>query len=322
MLLAANRLVHLILIVAPCVSSRLLFVCDPANDLYVAALALKPPIDLQRFDSAETALQAVEGPDDALLLLAGGYPGSRTPIAAAIFDAAAKLGLYLYVEFPAALPEGIKLDRHNIAGNLTFQRLVVADPGGLGGSLAHLQLLYAHGASWASVSEYNCLPTKTTAVPPIGTRVEFNTTTTQEELCWRPSMPANPLRFVGEICGSGGQIKWDTLSNLAPTVPAKCHWNRTSIDSTAKWLGACGVAPTSINAPAFACAPNQPHQGIKPLLVSARVVGYDTATYGLDNGTSSSPILFTHPHNPKLLISTTKLSVSGAPSARSTDTVP
>ena len=278
----------------------LLFVCGEANDLYATTAAAKS-VPLQRFATAELALAAAKQ-DDVLLLLADGYPFARTAVAADTYAAAAKKQLKLFVEFPAvgSVPAGVALGANIAHGNLTFQRLVVSAKGGLGTALPRLKILYAHGASWAPVADYNCMR-EGKGVP--GSRVSFNTTTTASELCWKGGRPDHVV-FKGTICGEKGQILWESLRNL--NALKACSWNRSSIDSTARWLGACGVVPLSIDAPAFVC------KGVRsigdPWLVSARVAGYDTAVYGLENGTIGSPILFVHPVNNDVLVATTQLS--------------
>ena len=87
-------------------SSRLLFVCSPANELLASARRAAPtPPRTQRFDRIGQALAAARKGDSALLVLAdAGYPTTLTPITAADYAAAARKGLRLFVEFPAALP--------------------------------------------------------------------------------------------------------------------------------------------------------------------------------------------------------------------------
>lgn len=51
----------------------------------------------------------------------------------------------------------------------------------------------------------------------------------------------------------------------------------------------------------------QPYEVENPLMVFAKVAGFDTAVYGLEN-TETYPFLFTDPGNKKILISTTKIS--------------
>jgi len=85
------------------VSSRpaLLFVCQASNDLFrVAGDSGLSPV---RFDTVAQAIdQAAEG--SALLVLADGYPVTRTAITAQDCERAAGKELRLYVEFPGELP--------------------------------------------------------------------------------------------------------------------------------------------------------------------------------------------------------------------------
>ena len=135
------------------------------------------------------------------------------------------------------------------------------------------------------------------------------------------------MRYTGQLCKRGNlraqRILWTAMTNLNATGMT---WDRTHVDDVAKWLGFCGVSPTGLELPTYLCpgdsfanssgafcgscpppAPPAPGPYIQPLLVSARVAGYDHAAFGLV-GADPSPILFHHPKDSSIVVSTTKLS--------------
>ncbi|HPN33374.1 MAG TPA: discoidin domain-containing protein [bacterium] len=83
-------------------ASGLNFSCRSDNDLYQALVdggALYP-----RFDTPMAAVEAAEV-GSGVLILADEYPAKPTAVETALFDAAAKKKLRLYVEYPSSLPD-------------------------------------------------------------------------------------------------------------------------------------------------------------------------------------------------------------------------
>ena len=309
---------------------RLLLAYEPTNDLLAR---LPPALKAARYTGAAEAVDAARS-GDTVMVLAGGYPSTPTILSAALFTAAKAKGAKLFVEFPAAVP-GLTIGSKIEAGNMTFQRLIVATDSFAAGGLAKNRLLYAHGAQWLQAGPYDGGHQKS---PPgchnitldvKGSTVETTVTGSWGELCGAAT-PC-PIRYTGQLCttnnpsSSVSSIMWDSMENMAS--PAM-HWDREHVDSVSKWLGYCGISPTGLALPEHSCTgaymntsgvycgscpptpvPPPPPTGsmIQPLLVSARVAGYDTATFGL-NGTASTPILFQHPREPSVVIATTKLS--------------
>ncbi len=89
------------------------------NDL--VRTAAECGIPFRQFDSPEAAVDAVP-PGSGLLILADGYPTQTTAIALVLFEAAARKGLRVYVEYPASLP-GIEVGPPKALG---LERVVVA----------------------------------------------------------------------------------------------------------------------------------------------------------------------------------------------------
>lgn len=92
-----------LLAAAPAVAARpeLVFACEPGNDLHQALAA--GGHEFRRWDTAAGAVAAA--PEGAgVLILAAGYPQQTTPLEAAVFTAAARKKLRLYVEFPSQAP--------------------------------------------------------------------------------------------------------------------------------------------------------------------------------------------------------------------------
>jgi len=118
---------------AETVEPRVLNVCArPDNDLVRVAGACEIP--LRRFDSPEEAVRAAaEG--SGVLILADGYPAKTTDVGSAVFEAAAKKRLRVYVEYPTSLP-GIDVGP---AKALKLERVVVAS-GAFGEALAPLRI--------------------------------------------------------------------------------------------------------------------------------------------------------------------------------------
>ncbi len=86
-------------------AADLIFVCEPGNDIY--RVAVKSGKRYARFDNAlKAAKSAAAGA--AILILADGYPDSRTVVPEEVFSVAAKKKIRLYIEFPQSVP-GMKL---------------------------------------------------------------------------------------------------------------------------------------------------------------------------------------------------------------------
>lgn len=115
----------------------LVFACDAGNDLYQVVTQ-----NLGKFPRYDTAAQAVEAArdGDGLLILADGYPQKATEVPAAVFAAAAKKNLRLYVEYPASLA-GVEVGKPVAA---KAERAVVADDF-FGPQLGKLRILAVNG---------------------------------------------------------------------------------------------------------------------------------------------------------------------------------
>lgn len=315
------------------VAPRLLISCEPMNDLWkvlpVAAL------NATRHSSPESAVSAA-GTGDTIMMLAAGYPAAPTVLSADLFAAIKNKGARLFVEFPAAVP-GLTISKEIQAGNMSFQRLVVASDALASRGLDKYRLLYAHGAQWVQAGPYGghhppgrgC---NNGSMIETGSDVQTTVEGSWGELCGA-AVPCR-VRYTGKLCTldaaspSSRGVLWESMQNLAS--PAM-HWDREHVDSVSKWLGYCGRSPTGLALPEGPChesrvavnasgafcgscppappVPAPPGHMIQPLLVSARVAGYDTATFGLNgSGTNPSPILFQHPTDPSIWLSTTKLS--------------
>jgi len=111
----------------------LTFSCQATNDLFQTAMACG--VVCVRTDSPAQAVDAArEGA--GVLLLANDYPGKPLDVPAEVFEAAARKGLRLYVEFPGALP-GRKVGKPK---RPRFERAVVASDF-FGPDLAALRIL-------------------------------------------------------------------------------------------------------------------------------------------------------------------------------------
>jgi hypothetical protein len=125
-------------------ADKVTFFCRADNDLYqvyTAATGHTAP----RFDSPEQAVQQAPS-SSGVLLLADGYPEKTTPVAAAVFAAAARKRLRLYVEYPAFLP-GVKIERPR---SIQWERTVV-NSDAFGPSLPRLRILMVHGCHFLPV---------------------------------------------------------------------------------------------------------------------------------------------------------------------------
>ena len=317
-------------------AAQLLVVCEPTNDLLNH---LPRNLNATRFDHHSAAISAARsGAGDTIMVLADDYPHTPTVLPADFFAAAKAKGAILYVEFPAAVP-GLIIGSQVQAGNMTFQRLVVATDALAARGLAKNRLLYAHGAQWLEAGPYakhhdTHLACRNDSLNVNGSSVETTIEGSWGELCGA-AVPCR-VRYTGKLCSTPSdgnsktesqRILWETIQNVdSPSM----HWDREHIDSVAKWLGFCGTSPTGLALPEHPCetvasnasgafcgscppptpAPTPPSKHmIQPILVSARVAGYDTAVFGFnDSGANASPILFQHPEEPTITIATTKLS--------------
>ena len=120
---------------------RLLLACETTNDLLVH---LPAALKAARYASAAAAIGAASS-GDTVMVLADGYPSVPTVLSAALFAETKARGAKLFVEFPAAVP-GLTISSNIEAGNMTFQRLVVATDAFASSALEKHRLLYAHGA--------------------------------------------------------------------------------------------------------------------------------------------------------------------------------
>jgi hypothetical protein len=119
--------------------------CEATNDLYAAVVAggTRPP----RFDTpADAVAKAPAG--SGVLLLAGGYPKSRTAVDAGVLRSAREKRLRLFIEFPDALPN-LKLGE---AREAVWERAVVATDAMHGVGLDRLRILAVHGCSFTPVT--------------------------------------------------------------------------------------------------------------------------------------------------------------------------
>jgi hypothetical protein len=83
-------------------TAGLYFSCRADNDLYRTLLA--GGAEYPRYDTPLAAVEAAE-PATGVLILADEYPAKPTAVEPALFEAAAKKKLRLYVEFPSSLPD-------------------------------------------------------------------------------------------------------------------------------------------------------------------------------------------------------------------------
>ncbi len=100
-------------------NTQMIFNCRADNDLY--SVLTKSGVKCARYDTASEAVENAR-PGTAVLILADGYPEKTTDIPAAVFDAAAKKNLRLFVEYPAAVP-GLEIGEPQ---NTNWERGVVS----------------------------------------------------------------------------------------------------------------------------------------------------------------------------------------------------
>lgn len=117
--------------------------CREDNDLY--QVLLRGGAFLSRYDSPDRAVAAAQEGAGALIL-ADGYPDAPTQVAPALFDAAAKKGLRLYIEFPLRLP-GLELGEPQ---GVQWERAVVSS-NAFGPAMERLRILAIHGCRFLPV---------------------------------------------------------------------------------------------------------------------------------------------------------------------------
>jgi hypothetical protein len=103
------------------------FACDERNDLYQAMR--DGGTECPRYATAEEAVRAAEE-GASLLILADGYPEKTTVVAPAVYEAAARKQLRLYVEYPEQLPDlpvcpprQVKFERGVVTSNVFGETL-------------------------------------------------------------------------------------------------------------------------------------------------------------------------------------------------------
>ena len=113
-------------------------------------------IELMRFDTPQAAVDAAEN-DDGILLLADGYPNQTTPLDAALFEAAARKNLRLYVEYPSWLPEtdlgAITYLKTGEYGAIIERTVVASDA--FGPELSKLRIMMIHDCHYLPVKADN-----------------------------------------------------------------------------------------------------------------------------------------------------------------------
>ncbi|HUT26144.1 MAG TPA: discoidin domain-containing protein [Sumerlaeia bacterium] len=128
-------------------AANLAFACAADNDLYRVLSDLGR--DWPRYDTPSEAVGAApEG--SGVLILADGYPQKTTAIGPAIYQAAAKKGLRLYVEFPADLPD-VTVGK---ARRVNLERGVVTSTA-FGETLKPMRIVMIHDCHFVEVEAKN-----------------------------------------------------------------------------------------------------------------------------------------------------------------------
>jgi len=123
---------------------HLVFACCPKNDLYRAMD--RTGSSYPRHGSAAEAIQSA--PEGAgVLILADGYPKTRTRMTAGLYETAAKKRLRLYVEYPASLPD----TEVGKPRRTRFERAVVASDF-FGPQLTPLRIVAINGLQFVPVA--------------------------------------------------------------------------------------------------------------------------------------------------------------------------
>jgi hypothetical protein len=125
-----------------------LFLCCAENNDLLRVL-LEKRVQIRRFDTAETAVDAA--PKGAgVLILASGYPNQATVVSESTFAQAKAKNLRMYLEFPDHIPD---FDTGSIGGT-KYERAVVSSDF-FGDSLPRLCLLGINGLRYVSVAVTN-----------------------------------------------------------------------------------------------------------------------------------------------------------------------
>lgn len=122
---------------------RLSFACSVNNDLY--RVLSESGNKCARFDAASEAIGKAER-GSAVLILADGYPETRTDVDAAVFDAAAEKGVRLFVEYPATIPG---IEASDVKGTEWERGVVSSDA--FGEKLPKLHILSISGCRFIPV---------------------------------------------------------------------------------------------------------------------------------------------------------------------------
>ena len=135
-------------------SQLIILACRENNDLY--RVLGENGIEVQRFDTPPEAVNAAaEG--DGVMILADGYPETTTPLDAAVFEAAAKKKLRLYVEFPSMLPGmevGQPLTNKKGQHGSNLDRQVIMS-GAFGEALLEMSIIMVQGCRYVPVKADN-----------------------------------------------------------------------------------------------------------------------------------------------------------------------
>ena len=119
---------------------KLIFCCRADNDLY--RVIVRSYGCVPRFDSATQAIEAAPA-GGGVLLLADGYPDTRTPFSIEWLNRARQKKLRLFIEYPSWIP-GLNLEA---VKKFKRERAVVA-PDGLGPAVPSYQILMLNGCHY------------------------------------------------------------------------------------------------------------------------------------------------------------------------------
>ena len=118
-------------------SEKFIFSCGDNNDLYQTVVA--NGFEAVRFESAEEAVEAAN-PEDAVLILADGYPEQQVPLNENFFRMVKEKNLRVYLEYPSYLP-GLEMQQ---PVSTDLQRAVI-NSSFFNGSPDSLQILSING---------------------------------------------------------------------------------------------------------------------------------------------------------------------------------
>lgn len=289
---------------------RTLCVCQAQNDLF---RLLWPVPD--RYDNVSAALASEPQRGDALLVLADDYPTQPARISLEQYAASAAAGLRMFIEFPAALPEGSVLNATESASPTltldaachipvtgvgeTISRVVITNNLTAAHGLAPMRILGIHGAT--------VVPVYRPAVPPclqwaagksraVGTAVETVLPTHDKDLCARQSGAPSHVRYDGKVCASDGSILWRNFS-VRDTRGIPFQYCNFTCKASFEYCSTCGgttYMPKIPELPNRLCAPPGVPTPTAPdpvFAVAARVAGYDYAVFGLPHNPSDIPVI-------------------------------